>query len=42
MNETSVNIGSEEAPTATANTAGVGLLKKAFQILDLFTDERPN
>jgi DNA-binding IclR family transcriptional regulator len=41
MNETSVNIGSEEATTA-ANTAGVGLLKKAFQILDLFADERPS
>jgi len=42
MNETSVNITPEEAPTTAANTAGVGLLKKAFQILDLFTDERPS
>lgn len=40
MNETSVNIASEETPAA-ANIAGVGLLKKAFQILDLFADERP-
>lgn len=41
MNEISVNIRPEETPAAT-NTAGVGLLKKAFQILDLFTDERPS
>jgi DNA-binding IclR family transcriptional regulator len=40
MNHSSVNNGSEEAPL-TANATGVGLLKKAFQILDLFADERP-
>ena len=40
MNQTSVNISPEESPAA-ANSAGVGLLKKAFQILDLFADERP-
>ncbi|MDI1262492.1 MAG: helix-turn-helix domain-containing protein, partial [bacterium] len=40
MNHSSVNISSEEAPS-TANATGVGLLKKAFQILDLFADERP-
>lgn len=42
MNQAPVNINSEETPLATANAAGVGLLRKAFQILDLFTDERPS
>ncbi len=42
MNAISVNSEPEEAPTAIAKTAGVGLLKKVFQILDLFTDERPS
>ena len=40
MNQTSVNTSPEGSPAA-ANSAGVGLLKKAFQILDLFADERP-
>lgn len=40
MNQTSVNISADDQPSA-ANAAGVGLLKKAFQILDLFADERP-
>lgn len=41
MNRTSVNNSPQEQPAA-ANTGGVGLLKKAFQVLDLFTDERPS
>lgn len=40
MNIPAVNIAAKES-SAAANQAGVGLLKKAFQILDLFTDERP-
>jgi DNA-binding IclR family transcriptional regulator len=42
MNKRSFNIASAEAPTTTANPAGVGLMRKTFQILDLFTDERPS
>jgi DNA-binding IclR family transcriptional regulator len=41
MNETSVNIDVEEATPPASNQAGVGLLKKALQILDLFTEGRP-
>lgn len=40
MNVPAVNM-SLESPAA-ANAAGVGLLKKAFQILSLFSDERPS
>lgn len=43
MNPPAVNITtveSQEQPPAPAPT-GVGLLQKAFQLLDLFTDERP-
>lgn len=41
MNTLAVNANSDEDP-APASQAGVGLLKKAFQILDLFTDQRPS
>jgi DNA-binding IclR family transcriptional regulator len=40
MNASPVNNGPEGAPSV-AGPAGVGLLKKGLQILDLFTDERP-
>lgn len=40
MNQTAVNITAVETPGQPAPT-GVGLLQKAFQLLDLFTDERP-
>src|SRR5271155_2679937 len=40
MDQTSVNV-SLDGQTFAANTAGVGLLKKTFQILDLFAHERP-
>jgi DNA-binding IclR family transcriptional regulator len=41
MSPSSVNLLSKE-PTAPAQQAGVGLLKKTFQILDLFTEQHPN
>jgi DNA-binding IclR family transcriptional regulator len=41
MSPTSVNLLSKE-PAAPAQQAGVGLLKKTFQILDLFTEQHPN
>lgn len=41
MDQPSVNALSDESPTP-ANPAGVGLLKKTFQILDLFTEQHPS
>lgn len=41
MNKPAVNALSDEYP-APASQAGVGLLKKAFQILDLFTEQHPS
>ena len=41
MNTPPVNALSDENP-APANQAGVGLLKKTFQILDLFIEEHPS
>jgi len=41
MNQPPVNAFSDESSTS-ANQAGVGLLKKTFQILDLFTEQHPN
>jgi len=41
MNTNYVNSALGRASPAPANPAGVGLLLKAFQILDLFTDEHP-
>lgn len=41
MNTPPVNALSDENP-APAHQAGVGLLKKTFQILDLFTEEHPS
>ncbi|MEZ5788416.1 MAG: IclR family transcriptional regulator [Xanthobacteraceae bacterium] len=41
MNQPAVNIASRETPEQTPSPSGVGLLQKAFQLLDLFTDERP-
>jgi DNA-binding IclR family transcriptional regulator len=40
MNTPAVNSVLQEA-SQSGNQAGVGLLKKAFQILDLFTEDRP-
>ncbi|MCZ0736324.1 IclR family transcriptional regulator [Phreatobacter sp. AB_2022a] len=42
MSKAPVNIETEDGSSAAAGAAGVGLLKKALQILDLFTEERPN
>jgi DNA-binding IclR family transcriptional regulator len=41
MNQSPVNTFADENPDA-ANQAGVGLLKKAFQTLDLFTEQHPS
>jgi DNA-binding IclR family transcriptional regulator len=41
MSPSPVNVLSKE-PSAPAPQAGVGLLKKTFQILDLFTEQHPN
>lgn len=42
MDLTPVNALSDENPAAPANQTGVGLLKKTFQILDLFTEQHPS
>ena len=41
MNRAAVNIASVEHAATEGPKAGVGLLIKAFQILDLFTEDRP-
>jgi DNA-binding IclR family transcriptional regulator len=41
MNQPAVNIAPVESPEQPPSPSGVGLLQKAFQLLDLFTDERP-
>ncbi|MGP0089117.1 MAG: IclR family transcriptional regulator [Xanthobacteraceae bacterium] len=41
MSTIAVNTGRNRLPTAARAPAGVGLLLKAFQILDLFSDEHP-
>jgi DNA-binding IclR family transcriptional regulator len=42
MNTATVNSGAVAGARTPATPAGVGLLLKAFQILDLFTDARPS
>lgn len=41
MNQPAVNIAPLELPEQAPSPSGVGLLQKAFHLLDLFTDERP-